>query len=173
MGETGVQASECCPCSVTKPCLTRCDPIDCSEPASSVLCSLQSLLRFTSIELVMPSDHLMLPARSTVSKFPPPSHQTLLSCWLQPRSSSRNRSFLSSFQPSEPQSDPCKVLSSVSRCHPHNGSPTGFLGKRKSSWDQINVANSASCFSSLEILLSGFFKKSLTLFTPIIVISLL
>ena len=77
MGETSVQASECCPCSVTKPCLTRCDPIDCSAPASSVLCSLQSLLRFTSIELVMPSDHLMLPARFTVSKFPPPSHQTL------------------------------------------------------------------------------------------------
>ena len=49
----------CC-CSVTKSCLTLWDPIDSSTPGSPVLHYLLELLRFTSIELVMLSNHLIL-----------------------------------------------------------------------------------------------------------------
>ena len=46
--------------SVAKLCLTLCDPIDCSMPGFPDLHHLQSLLRLMSIELVMPSNHLIL-----------------------------------------------------------------------------------------------------------------
>ena len=49
----------CC-CSVTKSCLTLWDPIDCSTPGSPVLHYLLELLKFTSVELVMLSNHLIL-----------------------------------------------------------------------------------------------------------------
>ena len=49
-----------CFCSVTQPCLTLYDPIDCSTPASLSITISQSLLRLLSIELVMPSKHLVL-----------------------------------------------------------------------------------------------------------------
>ena len=42
----------CC-CSVTQSCLTLCDGVDCSTPGVPVLC--QSLLKFVSIESVIPS----------------------------------------------------------------------------------------------------------------------
>ena len=48
-----------CSCSVAKSCLTLCDPVDWSTPGSSDLHS-QSLLRFISSALVMPSNHLIL-----------------------------------------------------------------------------------------------------------------
>ena len=50
----------CCCCSVTKLYLTLCHPMDYSTPAplSSTIC--WSLLKFTSIELVMLSNHLIL-----------------------------------------------------------------------------------------------------------------
>ena len=51
--------SSCC-CSDTKMCLTLCDPMDCSTPGFSVLHHLLELLKFISIELVMPSNHLAL-----------------------------------------------------------------------------------------------------------------
>ena len=42
-------------------CLTLCDPMDCSTPGFSVLFTISwSLLKFMSIELVMPSNHLIL-----------------------------------------------------------------------------------------------------------------
>ena len=44
-------------CSVAPSCSTPCDPMDCSTPASTVS---QSLLKLMSIELVMPSNHLIL-----------------------------------------------------------------------------------------------------------------
>ena len=45
--------SWCCNCcSVTKSCPTFCDPIGCSTPGSTVLTISQSLLIFTSTELV-------------------------------------------------------------------------------------------------------------------------
>ena len=47
--------SYCC-CSVAKSYPTLCDPMNCSTPGSPVL----HYLRFTSIELVMPSNHLIL-----------------------------------------------------------------------------------------------------------------
>ena len=50
----------CCCCLVAKSCQTLCDPMDCNPPDSSVLHYLQSLLKCMSIELVMPSNHLIL-----------------------------------------------------------------------------------------------------------------
>ena len=51
----GVQLS-----SVTQSCPTLCDPMDCSTPAFTVHQNSRSLLRLKSIELVMPSNHLIL-----------------------------------------------------------------------------------------------------------------
>ena len=50
----------CCCCSVTQLCPTLCNPMDCSTPGFLVLHYLQSLLKCMSIELVMPSNHLIL-----------------------------------------------------------------------------------------------------------------
>ena len=44
-------------CSVAQSCLTPCDPMECSTPDFTVS---QSLLKLMSIELVMPSNHLVL-----------------------------------------------------------------------------------------------------------------
>ena len=49
----------CC-CSVSQPRPTLCDPMDCRPPGYSVLHCLPSLLKLMSIELVMPSNHLIL-----------------------------------------------------------------------------------------------------------------
>ena len=54
-GKTSVHFS-----SVTQSCLTLCDPMDCSMPDFLVHHQLQSLLKLTSIESVMPSSHLIL-----------------------------------------------------------------------------------------------------------------
>ena len=50
----------CCCCSVTQLCLSLCDPMDCSMQASLSFTITQSLLKLMSIELVMPSNHLIL-----------------------------------------------------------------------------------------------------------------
>ena len=47
-------------CSVSKSCLTLCDPKDCSTPSSSVLHYLSELAKFMSTESVMLSNHLIL-----------------------------------------------------------------------------------------------------------------
>ena len=51
----------CC-FSVTHLCLTLCNPMDCSMPVQSSLSftTSQSLLKLMSIDLVMPSNHLIL-----------------------------------------------------------------------------------------------------------------
>ena len=46
--------------SVAQSCLTLCDPMDCSTPGLTVITDSQSLLKLTCIELVMPSNHLIL-----------------------------------------------------------------------------------------------------------------
>ena len=46
--------------SVTQSCLTLCDPIDCSTPGLFVHHHSRSLHKLMSIELVMPSNHLIL-----------------------------------------------------------------------------------------------------------------
>ena len=46
--------------SVTQSCPTLCEPMDCSIPAFHVLHYLLELLKLTSIESVMPSNHLIL-----------------------------------------------------------------------------------------------------------------
>ena len=46
--------------SVAQSCLTLCDPIDCSTPASMPFTISRSMLKPMSIELVMPSNHLIL-----------------------------------------------------------------------------------------------------------------
>ena len=48
----------CC-CSVTKLCLILCNPIDCSTPGFPVLHYLPEFVKTLSIELVMPSNHLI------------------------------------------------------------------------------------------------------------------
>ena len=47
-------------CSVAKSCPTLCNPMDCSTPGFSVLHFSWSLLKFMSIELVIPSNRLIL-----------------------------------------------------------------------------------------------------------------
>ena len=47
-------------CSVTQPCLTLCDPMDCHTPGFPVLHYLLELLRLVSIRSAMPSSHLNL-----------------------------------------------------------------------------------------------------------------
>ena len=53
-------------------CPTLCDPMDCSTPASLSITSSWSLLKLMSIELVMPSNHLILcrPLLLSPSVFP-------------------------------------------------------------------------------------------------------
>ena len=46
--------------SVTQLCLTLCDPTDCSMPGSLSITTSRSLLKLMSIELVMPSNLLIL-----------------------------------------------------------------------------------------------------------------
>ena len=59
--ELGLFASSLCfCCSVTESCLTLCDPMDCSTPGLSVPHCLLEFSKFMSIELVMPSNHLIL-----------------------------------------------------------------------------------------------------------------
>ena len=47
-------------CSVVLPCLTLCDPVDCSTSVSLPFSTSQSLFKLISIELIMPSNHLIL-----------------------------------------------------------------------------------------------------------------
>ena len=49
----------CC-CSVAQSCLTLCNPMDCSTPGFPVLHYFPELLKFMSIESVMPFNHLIL-----------------------------------------------------------------------------------------------------------------
>ena len=46
--------------SVAQSCLTLCDPMDCSMPVSLSITNFWSLFKLMSIELVMPSNHLIL-----------------------------------------------------------------------------------------------------------------
>ena len=46
--------------SVAQSCLNTCDPMECSTPGFPVHHQSQSLLKLLSIELVMPSNHLIL-----------------------------------------------------------------------------------------------------------------
>ena len=46
--------------SISQLCLTLCDPTDCNIPGLHVHHQLLSLLKLLSIELVMPSNHLIL-----------------------------------------------------------------------------------------------------------------
>ena len=51
---------ECSVSSVTQSCPTLCHPMNHSTPASLSITSSRSLLKLISIELVMPSNHLIL-----------------------------------------------------------------------------------------------------------------
>ena len=59
-GTCNLKFSSCCCCSVTNLCLTGCNPMDCRCQAALSFTISQSLLKFLSIELVMPSNHLIL-----------------------------------------------------------------------------------------------------------------
>ena len=62
----------CCCCSVAQSCPTLCDPMDCSTPGSLSFTISRSLLKLTSIKLMMPSNHLILchPLLLLLSVFP-------------------------------------------------------------------------------------------------------
>ena len=62
----------CCCCSVAQLCPVLCDPMDCSTPGSLSFTVSQNLLKFMSIELVMPYNYLILcyPLILTPSIFP-------------------------------------------------------------------------------------------------------
>ena len=51
--------NDCC-CSVAQPCLTLCDPMDCSTPGLLSSTNSQSFLKLMSIESVMPFNNLIL-----------------------------------------------------------------------------------------------------------------
>ena len=51
---------ELCCCSVSKLCLTFCDPMDCRTPGFPVLHHFQSLFKLMSIESRLPSSHAIL-----------------------------------------------------------------------------------------------------------------
>ena len=50
--------------SISQPCLTLCDPLGYTNQASLTITNSQSLLKLTSIESVMPSNHLILSSPS-------------------------------------------------------------------------------------------------------------
>ena len=58
--------------SVAQSCPTLCDPMDCSTPGFPAITNSRSLLKFTSMETVMPSNHLVLchPLLLPPSSFP-------------------------------------------------------------------------------------------------------
>ena len=62
--------------SVTQSCLTLCNPMGCSTLGLPIIINFQSLLKLMSIELVMPSNHLILccPFSSCPQSF---QHQSL------------------------------------------------------------------------------------------------
>ena len=62
----------CCCCSIAQSCPTLCDPMDCSTPCSLSFTISRSLLKLTSIKLMMPSNHLILchPLLLLLSVFP-------------------------------------------------------------------------------------------------------
>ena len=53
------ESCSCCSCSVSQSCPTLCDPMDCSQASLSFIIS-RSLLKLTSIDLAMPSNHPIL-----------------------------------------------------------------------------------------------------------------
>ena len=59
-------------CSVAHLCLSLCEPMECSTPGFPVFTISQSLFKLMSIELVMPSNHLMFcrPLLLLLSIFP-------------------------------------------------------------------------------------------------------
>ena len=65
---------QCCCSSVAQSCPPLCDPTDCSTPGFLSMINSQSLLRLTSIEAVMPSNHLILccPLLLPLLSFPTP-----------------------------------------------------------------------------------------------------
>ena len=63
-------------CSVAQLCSTLCDLMDCSTPGFPVLSTVRSLLKLKSIELVMPSNRLILCRPLLLPSIFP--HQTLL-----------------------------------------------------------------------------------------------
>ena len=73
MGFSRQEYWSCCSCcSVAQSCLTLWDPMDCSMPGFPVLPISQSLFKFMSIELVMPSNFSssVIPFSSCRHSFP-------------------------------------------------------------------------------------------------------
>ena len=60
ISQLSIQLGMTTSCSVAQSCLTLCDPMDCSRQASLSFTIPQNLLKLMFIELVMPSNHLVL-----------------------------------------------------------------------------------------------------------------
>ena len=58
-GQFFTTGAPCC-CSVTQPCPTLCNPMDCSTPGFLSITNSWSLLKLMSIKSVMPSNHIIL-----------------------------------------------------------------------------------------------------------------
>ena len=68
----------CCCCSVAKLCPSLCDPVDCKYQASLSFSISRRLLKFTSIESVMPANHLILCYPLSYSVRPLTGHENIL-----------------------------------------------------------------------------------------------
>ena len=59
----------CCCCSVTQSCSILCVPMGCTYQASLLFTIFQNLIRFMSVESVIPSNHLVLCVNSNLSLY--------------------------------------------------------------------------------------------------------
>ena len=75
-----VSKKYCC-CSVAQLCLTLCEPWTAARQSSLSFTNSQSLLKLMSMELVMPSNHLIFcrPFSSCLQSFP--ASGSFLMCW--------------------------------------------------------------------------------------------
>ena len=74
-----------CMCLVPQWCLTLCNPMDSSMPDFSVILYLLEFTKLISIELVMPSNHLILCISSFICE-----HKHLPHLWIQKQCSERS-----------------------------------------------------------------------------------
>ena len=129
--------------SVSQSCLTLCDPMDYSTPGSLSFTISQSLLKLMSIELVMPSNHLVL------------CHSLLLlpSTFPSIRVFS-NESALHMMWP-----EYWNFNFSISSCNKYSG----LISFRVDWFDLLTVQGTVKSFSSIAILKHQFFSSQLSL----------
>ena len=128
--------------SVTQLCPTLCDPMDCRTPGPLSITNYQSLLKLMSIELVMPSNHLILrhPLLLLPSIFPSGSFQ------------------MSQFFTSGGQSIGVSASTSVLPMNTEDWSPLGWTG-----WISLQSKGLSRVFSNTTVQKHQFFSAQLSL----------